>query len=105
MTSADVARLEALARQANDELMNRIVPFWLALEDKRHGGYFSSVDFNGDIDRHEKKPLCLWRGCCFFSPKFTALSATPRPQSTRHGPSVSCLIDSKIVFMAGFSGR
>jgi mannose/cellobiose epimerase-like protein (N-acyl-D-glucosamine 2-epimerase family) len=105
MTSADVARLEALARQANDELMNRIVPFWLALEDKRHGGYFSSVDFNGDIDRHEKKTAVFVARLLFFSPKSTALSATPRPQSTRHGPSVSCLIDSKIVFMAGFFGR
>jgi cellobiose epimerase len=66
MTSADVARLKALARQANDELVNRIVPFWLALEDKRHGGHFSSVGFNGDIDRHEKKTAVFVARLLFF---------------------------------------
>jgi cellobiose epimerase len=66
MTGADVARLEALARQANDELVNRIVPFWLTLEDKRHGGYFSSVDFDGEIDPQEKKTTVFVARLLFF---------------------------------------
>ena len=105
MTSVDIACLEALARQANDELVNRLVPFWLALEDKRHGSHFSSVDFNGDINPHEKKTAVFVARLLFFYPKSTALSATPRRQSRRHGPSVSCSIDSRIAFMVGFTGR
>src|SRR6516164_204034 len=66
MTSVDIACLEALARQANDELVSRIVPFWLALEDKRHGGHFSSVNFNGDIDGHEKKTAVFVARLLFF---------------------------------------
>ena len=66
MTSVDVARLAALARQANDELVNRIVPFWLALEDKKHGGHFSSVDFNGRIDQNEKKTAVFVARLLFF---------------------------------------
>jgi mannose/cellobiose epimerase-like protein (N-acyl-D-glucosamine 2-epimerase family) len=105
MTSHDIARLEILARQANDELVNRIVPFWLALEDKSQGGHFSSVDFNGEIDRHGKKSAVFVARLLFFSPKFTALSASPRPQPMQREPSVSYSIDWKIVSMAGFSGR
>jgi mannobiose 2-epimerase len=66
MRSIDVARLEALARQANDELANRILPFWLALEDKKHGSHFSSVDFNGDIDPNEKKSAVFVARLLFF---------------------------------------
>jgi mannobiose 2-epimerase len=65
-TSVDVARLEGLARQANDDLLNRIVPFWLELEDKSYGGYFSSVDFNGDIDPQEKKSAVFVARLLFF---------------------------------------
>src|SRR5262249_18596673 len=66
MRSIDVARLESLARQVNDELANRILPFWLALEDKKHGSHFSSVDFNGDIDPNEKKSAVFVARLLFF---------------------------------------
>ena len=49
------ARLQALARAASDELHNRIVPFWLALEDKENGGHYSSMNFDGAINRSERK--------------------------------------------------
>jgi mannobiose 2-epimerase len=65
-TTVDAMRLEALARQAKDELVNRIVPFWLALEDKRHGGHFSSMDFNGFIDQGEKKSAVFVARLLFF---------------------------------------
>jgi mannobiose 2-epimerase len=51
----DGARLKAVAQRANDELLNRILPFWLALEDKEHGIHYSSVSFEGVLNRSGRK--------------------------------------------------
>src|SRR5262249_17726121 len=48
------------------ELSNRIVPFGLGWEDTRNGGHFSSMLFNGDIDRHEKKTAVFVARLLFF---------------------------------------
>ena len=51
----DGARLEALAQRASDELLNRILPFWLALEDKQHGSHYASMSFDGVLNRSGRK--------------------------------------------------
>ena len=55
MIFVDAERLQTLAKRANDELVSSILPFWLALEDKEHGGHYASVSFNGVLNRNGKK--------------------------------------------------
>lgn len=49
MTEFPVPALQRLAVAARVELTEHILPFWLALEDPIHGGYFEAVDQHGKI--------------------------------------------------------
>jgi len=48
--SLDPIRLTKLAQRARDELLNNILPFWLALEDREHGGHYGLVSFDGLVN-------------------------------------------------------
>lgn len=43
--------MRLLAAKAENELKERLLPFWTALEDRRNGGHFSHVGATGEIDR------------------------------------------------------
>mgnify|MGYP001575448614 CR=1 FL=1 len=49
MTEPHVLTLQRMAESAHIELCERILPFWLGLEDSIHGGYFEAVDARGAV--------------------------------------------------------
>lgn len=49
-------RLAALAERMSGALADDLVPFWLALVDRAHGGHFARMDEHGAIDRKAPKP-------------------------------------------------
>ncbi len=55
MIASDRDRLRALGRSAALELERNILPFWLRLEDREHGGHFGLMDASGRIDRAAPK--------------------------------------------------
>jgi len=48
-------RLDRLAQRARHALEGDILPFWLRLEDRDHGGHFAAMDNAGRIDRTAAK--------------------------------------------------
>ena len=48
-------RLDRLAQRARSALEGDILPFWLRLEDRDHGGHFAAMDNAGRIDRAAPK--------------------------------------------------
>jgi len=48
--SLDPIRLTKLAKRAQDELLNNILPFWIALEDREHGGHYGLMSFDGLVN-------------------------------------------------------
>ncbi len=48
-------RIAALSRAMSHELTDNIVPFWLALRDRSHGGHYGHMDLAGNIDRMAPK--------------------------------------------------
>src|SRR4051812_5182337 len=48
--SLDPLRVSGLAQRAHDELLTNILPFWLALEDRKNGGHYGFVSFDGVVD-------------------------------------------------------
>lgn len=48
-------RLAALAQLMSRELVDDLVPFWLALLDRFHGGHYTRMDERGTIDRKAPK--------------------------------------------------
>lgn len=55
MDGLPVSLLRRLAAAARTELSERILPFWLALEDPLHGGHFETMDAQGRIYPNEPK--------------------------------------------------
>jgi cellobiose epimerase len=51
----DGTHLEGLAEQAKDELLNRILPFWLSLEDEEYGSHYASMSYEGILNRSGRK--------------------------------------------------
>lgn len=48
-------RLKRLAQSMRAELRDNILPFWLRLEDRLHGGHFAGMDPAGRVDRGAPK--------------------------------------------------
>lgn len=47
--------IQRLAQEAEQELKERILPFWMNLKDERHGGYYGLVDDQLRVDREADK--------------------------------------------------
>lgn len=48
-----------LKDELEDELFNRLVPFWSGLRDDTYGGFYSFSDFNGKVDKKAAKGCIL----------------------------------------------
>jgi mannobiose 2-epimerase len=48
-------RLERLAHGMSQELEHNILPFWLRLEDRDHGGHYGAMDLSGRIEPRSPK--------------------------------------------------
>ena len=47
-------------KQAAQEMLNNVIlPFWMSLKDETHGGYYSLVDFDLQVDRQAEKGCIL----------------------------------------------
>jgi mannobiose 2-epimerase len=53
-----LSNLSELASSMETDLVNHIIPFWLALKDEK-GGFYGRVDFNGEVDKQADKGALL----------------------------------------------
>ena len=51
--------MERIAKAAEEELTGRLLPFWKALRDEEHGGYYGYVDFDLNLDKKAEKGCIL----------------------------------------------
>lgn len=51
--------MERIAQAARKELTGRLLPFWKALRDEEHGGYYGYMDFDLNLDKSAEKGCIL----------------------------------------------
>ena len=51
--------MERIAKAAREELTGRLLPFWKALRDEEHGGYYGYMDFDLKLDKQAEKGCIL----------------------------------------------
>lgn len=51
--------MERIAQAARKELIGRLLPFWKALRDEEHGGYYGYMDFDLNLDKKAEKGCIL----------------------------------------------
>lgn len=51
--------MQRISQAAWEELTGRLLPFWKALRDEEHGGYYGYMDFNLNLDKKAEKGCIL----------------------------------------------
>ena len=76
--------MQRISQAAKAMLEDTILPFWMALRDDEHGGYYGYMDFDLQVDRRAEKGCILnSRILWFFS---QAALATGRDGPRGPGP-------------------
>lgn len=71
--------------EAHAHLTGKLIPFWQALRDTRHGGYYGFIDFDLHVDRQAPKGCILnSRILWFFSKAYQALGDPALLEHARH---------------------
>lgn len=75
-----------LEEEVKTELVERIIPFWKALRDNEHGGYYGYVDFDLQVDpSYEKGCILNSRILWFFSEASVLLGQKELLSEADHG--------------------
>ena len=53
--------MERIAQCAREMLTGRLLPFWQALRDEEHGGYYGYMDYGLNVDKKAEKGCILKR--------------------------------------------
>lgn len=71
--------------EARAHLTGKLIPFWQALRDMQHGGYYGYMDFDLQVDRQAPKGCILnSRILWFFSKAYQALGDSSLLEHARH---------------------
>ncbi len=74
-----------LAREAKNELVNHIIPFWNKLEDKENGGFYGFMDSDLKLDKNADKGVILHsRILWFYSNCYLVLKDGECLEKARH---------------------
>lgn len=77
--------MQRIATAAEEMLRNRLLPFWKALRDEEHGGYYGYMDFDHRLDKGAEKGCILnSRILWFFSEAAGALGDDSLIPYARH---------------------
>jgi len=90
--SLDPVRLTNLAQRAQDELLNNILPFWLALEDRDRGGHYGFVSFDGLVNTASPKAAVFTGRVLWFLTEIYRIFGHPEA-ATQAGRTKRFLLD------------
>lgn len=77
--------MQRISQAAREELTGRLLPFWKALRDKEHGGYYSYMDFDLKLNKEAEKGCILnSRILWFFSEAAIVLKDDSLTPYARH---------------------
>lgn len=83
--------LSPLAQDAKQMLEQTILPFWCALRDKKHGGYYGWMSFSHQVNPHAEKGCILnSRILWFFSEAARLLQRDDLKQHAQHAYHFLC---------------
>ena len=77
--------MQRISQAAREELTGRLLPFWKALRDEEHGGYYGYMDFDLNLNKRAEKGCILGsRILWFFSQAAMALKDDSLVPYARH---------------------